>query len=102
MKIYFHKNIKSISGRYKNSDIVYSAYKDRKICIARAYVKQKTTIYNIKTGIRTKQIASLWKNLSIYFKTDCKRYAKHYNKQFYDKHIHPLTGYNIFFQIGCY
>ena len=96
MKVRFYKNIKTMSGRDKQSNQVFQSMKNHNICVVREYVKQRITEHNHVMGARMKVAANLWKNITIDFIKDLKVYAAGFNAQHLSDEKLPLHAYQIF------
>lgn len=101
MKVTFYKNIKTMSGKCPNGNMVFGSYKNHTVCIVRNFVYPTLTENNELAGLKMKAAAQMWKNLSLDFILDLKRYATAFNHQHLDDRTLPLTAYNIFIMGIC-
>ena len=101
MRVTFHKNIKTMSGRCKDGKMVFNAVKNQTICIARRFVTPRMTVHNESAGRKLKAAALIWRLVHANFKSDCEVYANAYNNQHLPENKLPLSGYNIFIKALC-
>lgn len=99
MKITFFKNIKTMSGKCTNGNMVFGAYKNANICIARNYVYPVLTAQNELQAEKMQSGSILWKNISLDFIKDLVEYARLYNYQHQDSKKLNVTAYNIFMKV---
>jgi len=99
MRITFFKNIKTMSGKCSLGNMVFGAFKNSNICIARNYVYPTLTEQNEIQGEKMRAGVAIWKTLSADFIKDLVDYAHLYNFQKHDPNKLNLTGYNIFMKV---
>ena len=101
-RVYFDKEIRAKSGRYKGSDIVFKAARNRTIGLTRTHVKKtRTTDHQLLKGSKLKAASALWHEISASFKADLERYAHAFNSQHLPEDKLYLSAFNIFIKAVC-
>lgn len=80
MKIYFEKNITSISGKDLAENVIYSSLREGNLCYARKYVYPTLTPNNEKFGDNGANIRALWGQATNAYKNDLRTYALRENQ----------------------
>ena len=96
MKVTFYKNIKTMSGRCTQGNMVFMSAKNHSVCVARNYVKPRLTENNELMGLKMKAAANIWKSISVGFINDLKTYANAYNHQHLDERTLYISAYNVY------
>ena len=73
MKVYFKKNIRCYSGL--NDELVYQAFRNRKVCIGRDFVYPVLNANHHLKGDIVKNLASVYHNASENYVDDLKTYC---------------------------
>lgn len=80
MKIYFEKNITSISGKDLAENVIYSSLREGNICYARKYVYPTLTPNNERFGENGTNLRNLWSQATTAYKNDLRTYATRENQ----------------------
>jgi len=99
MRITFFKNIKTMSGKCSIGNMVFGAFKNASICIARNYVYPTLTEQNEIQAEKMRAGVTVWKTLSTEFIKDLVEYAHLYNFQKHDPNKLNLTAYNLYMKV---
>ena len=101
-RVYFDKEIRAKSGRYKDSDVVFKAARNRTIGLSRThFTNVRVTDHQRLKGSKVKAASALWHEVSDSFKADLARYAHAYNKQHHPEDKLYLSAFNIFIKAVC-
>ena len=101
MRITFNKNIKTMSGKCNDGQMVFQSKKNDTVCIGRNYVYPLLTNQNTLSGNKLKAAAILWRNVTNSFKYDLQRYANAYNSQYHPRKKLRIGAYNVFIMAVC-
>jgi len=101
MRITFAKNIKTMSGKCKNGNMVFMSMKNDTICIGRNFTYPLITQHHKSTGSKLKAAASLWKLLPNPFKEDLEKYAKAFNLIHLHEKKLKVSPFNVFIMGVC-
>ncbi|MCK9329183.1 MAG: hypothetical protein PHY08_06685 [Candidatus Cloacimonetes bacterium] len=99
MKVTFFRNIKTLSGKCNLGQMVFGAFKNATICIARNYVYPKLTEQNEIQAEKMRAAVNVWSILSENFVKDLTDYAHLYNFQHHEPDKLNLSAYNIFLKV---
>jgi len=101
MRITFDKNIRTMSGKCKNGNMVFMSMKNDTICIGRTYVYPKLNDQHEAAGGKLKAATQIWKTLPSPFKNELIAYAKAYNSQVLSARKLPVSAFNVFIMAVC-
>ncbi|MDD2230218.1 MAG: hypothetical protein PHY48_12495 [Candidatus Cloacimonetes bacterium] len=93
MKVQFKYGIKTYSGTA--DDMTYGSYRDGNVCIGRKYVSPRITTQNTSMGAKLKNLADIYGDVNVGYKTDLKAYAGKYEAHV-PKHKLAPTAFAIF------
>jgi len=96
MRVTFRKNIKTMSGKCNDGQMVFMSMKNDTICIARNYVYPLLNENHRYKGTLMKAAAALWPSVSDGFKQDLQRYANAYNSRYLPKNKLRIGKYNAY------
>ncbi|MCL2064376.1 MAG: hypothetical protein FWG98_08395 [Candidatus Cloacimonetes bacterium] len=96
MRVTFSRNIRTMSGKCNNGEMVFQSKKNNTVCIARNYVYPHLNANHTLSGNKMKAAASLWSEVPNGFKEDLKRYANAYNSQLLPRKKLRISAYNVF------
>ena len=96
-KVYFDRDVRAKSGRYKGSNVVYKAAKNKTIGLSRSHAKNTRISDHMKLkGRKMKAASAMWHVLSDSFKADLERYTILYNQQHLPEEKLKLNAFCVY------